>query len=239
METRAQRAERIDEALDRPMLLAAFLVIPVVVIEESDAAPWVRGLGEALNWAIWLAFLAELVVMLRVVPDRWRWLRTHPLEVLVVVLTPPFLPAGLASLRLLRLVRLLRLARLIKAMSDVDALSGARYAALVALTTVLTGGIAFAAVEPGRTAWDGIWWATVTMTTVGYGDISPETDAGRIVAMVVMVFGIGVFATLVTTTLRTVAARVAGGIEQEEDAVLAELRSISARLEALERRLDR
>jgi voltage-gated potassium channel len=42
-----------------------------------------------LNWAIWLAFLTELVVMLAVVPNRRAWLRGHPVEVIVVLLTPP------------------------------------------------------------------------------------------------------------------------------------------------------
>ena len=67
--------------------------------------------AHALNWVTWLAFLVELVVMLAVVPDRRAWLRHHPLDLIIVVLTPPVLPAGLQSLRVLRLLRLLRLLR--------------------------------------------------------------------------------------------------------------------------------
>jgi hypothetical protein len=52
--------------------------------------------------------------MLAVVPHRAAWIRTHPVEVAVVILTPPFLPAALASLRILRLLRLMRLLRLAK-----------------------------------------------------------------------------------------------------------------------------
>jgi hypothetical protein len=44
--------------------------------------------------ADWLLFALELVVMVVVVRDRWQWLRRHPLEVAIVVLTPPFLPAS-------------------------------------------------------------------------------------------------------------------------------------------------
>jgi voltage-gated potassium channel len=47
-----------------------------------------------LNWMIWLAFVAEVVIMLRVVPDRGRWLRDHPLDLAIVIFTPPFLPAA-------------------------------------------------------------------------------------------------------------------------------------------------
>jgi hypothetical protein len=63
------------------------------------------------NWLIWLVFAAELVVLLAVAPDRWRWLRGHPLDVAIVVLTPPVLPPGLQALRVLCLLRLLRLVR--------------------------------------------------------------------------------------------------------------------------------
>jgi voltage-gated potassium channel len=47
--------------------------------------------------------------------------------------------------------------------------------------------------------WDGIWWAVVTVTTVGYGDVYPRSVGGRIVAMIVMLFGIGFLSVLTAT----------------------------------------
>ena len=86
------RSARIARHFELPMLVAALLVILVIAIEQSASGdPW-RSLAGVLNWAIWIAFAVELVVMLAVVPDRWLWLRTHPLEVIVVLLTPPFAP---------------------------------------------------------------------------------------------------------------------------------------------------
>src|SRR5829696_4168647 len=124
--------------------------------------------------------------MLAVVPDRRQWLREHPVEVVVVVLSPPFLPSSLAAARVLRLLRLVRLLRLAVVVRRLFTMEGVRYVALLAFVTVLAGGTAFAGVEERPTAWDGIWWAATTMTTVGYGDITPGTGAGRVIRLVVM-----------------------------------------------------
>ncbi len=64
------------------MLIAALLVIPVIAVEQSDVGgPW-RTVAGVLNWAIWIAFTVELVVMLAVVPDSFR----------VAVFTSPVTP---------------------------------------------------------------------------------------------------------------------------------------------------
>jgi voltage-gated potassium channel len=62
--------------------------------------------------------------------------------------------------------------------------------------------LGFAAVEQGsnenvESTWDGLWWALTTMTTVGYGDITPVTESGRMIAAVVMVIGIGFLTLLI------------------------------------------
>lgn len=62
--------------------------------------------------------------------------------------------------------------------------------------TVLIGGLLFSLVEPDADWFDGIWWAIVTLTTVGYGDYSPESFLGRWLAAFVMAGGIGSVAIL-------------------------------------------
>jgi voltage-gated potassium channel len=220
------------------MLIAAVLVIPVLVLEESNVGePWAT-VGSVLNWGTWLAFLAELVVMLTVVPDRRRWLREHPVEVVTVVLTPPFLPASLAAARALRLLRLVRLLRLAVVVRRLFTLEGVRYAALLAFVSVIARGTAFASVEREPTAWDGIWWAITTMTTVGYGDIYPQTDIGRVLAVTVMLVGIGFVAILtgaVAERFVTQDARREGAeFEATEQEVLLELRDLAERVRRIE-----
>jgi voltage-gated potassium channel len=64
---------------------------------------------------------------------------------------------------------------------------------IIALTAVmiLVSTIAISLVEPDMTVLNGLWWSIVTMTTVGYGDISPHSLGGRIIAVLMMFFGIG------------------------------------------------
>ncbi len=230
-----ERARRVERRLEGPLLVAALLTIPAIAIEQSDVGePW-DTLAVVLNWTIWLAFVAEVVVMLRVVPDKGRWLRDHPLDLAIVLLTPPFLPASLQAARVFRLLRLLRLLRAATLARRLLSTEGVRDAAVLALLTVLGGGVAFASVEKAQnlSAWDGVWWAVTTVTTVGYGDLSPETDGGRIIAMVVMVVGIGFVAILTAAAAeRFMRAREAS---EEREELRERLDEIVRRLDAMER----
>ncbi len=231
-----------------PMLLAALLVIPVLIIEQSPhASHGLRVVSAVLNWAIWLTFASELVTMLAVVPSRRTWLREHPLEVVIVVLTPPFLPASLQAARLLRLVRVLRLVQIVLIGRRLFSVEGLRYAALVVSVAGLGGGAAFAAVEKEHSTWDGVYWAFTTMTTVGYGDISPHTTTGKILAVGLMFIGIGFVALLtgaiaerfVAPRLEAAEQELAGDVEIAETDLLAELHSVAERLARVEAALER
>ena len=162
------------------MLIAAALTLPTVAIYESKPGGTLETVAVVLNWTTWIAFLVELVIMLWVVPNRWAWVKRHPLDVIIVVFTPPVLPAGLQSLRVLRLLRLLRLFRLAQLSREVFSLEGLRYSLLLTLLTVVGGGSLFVAFEHNQhlDTWDGIYWAATTMTTLG-SNIYPKRPAAR------------------------------------------------------------
>lgn len=227
------------------MMVAALLVIPVIAIEESTAGDGWRSAAAALNWLIWIAFAVEAGLMLSLVDDRLGWIRSHPLEVAIVLLTPPVLPASLQALRVFRLLRLLRLLRVAKLARSFFSLNGLRYAAFVVVLTAVAAGAAYSSLEEGRSTWDGVWWSVTTMTTVGYGDISPVTVGGRLLAMGVMLVGIGFIAVLtgaiaerfLASEIERSQGEVVVEVEESGAELHEELRAIRERLQVLEERL--
>jgi voltage-gated potassium channel len=196
------RSEHIARRFEVPMLVAAALVVPSMYINNSDRDGAWQAVGTALDWLIWSAFAVELVVMLAVVPRRGAWLRRHPLDVAIVLFTFPLLGDLFPALRLLRLLRLSRLVRELR--SDrigrsVFTTEGLKYAAIISALVLVGSGAMYANVED-VSSWDGLWWAMTTATTVGYGDITPATDAGRVIGMLLMVVSIG-FVSILTGVL--------------------------------------
>lgn len=250
LDARAERAVRIERFFEWPILIAAVLVIPVILLDRENVSSGWKTFGSTLNWIVWAAFATEFVVLLIVMPDRMDWLRKHPLEAAVVVLTPPFLPAGLGALRLFRLLRLLRLGIFVKELRRLLTPDGVRFAAVIAGASAIAGGAIFSDVEKNRTFGDGLWWATTTMATVGYGDFAPKTVTGRIVAVTLMVIGIGFFALLTGSIAQRFLSGEVDQLEateeehaREESAgreqVLAEIRLLASRLQELEQMVSK
>ncbi len=74
---------------------------------------------------------------------------------------------------------------------------------LIILVIVAISSISLSIVEPNLSLFDSLWWAIVTLTTVGYGDVTPKTFAGRFIAFIDMLVGIGVL-TLLTATVASI-----------------------------------
>lgn len=112
------------------------------------------------------------------------------------------------SFRVFRLAKLSKLAKLSRLASVSGRLlskskrflntNGFKYMLISAGVLILVGGSLITYFEKMSFA-DGIWWAFVTTTTVGYGDISPSSSAGRIIACILMLVGIGLIGSLTST----------------------------------------
>ncbi len=108
--------------------------------------------------------------------------------------------------------------------------------ALLWLAAIVVFGILVRLVDPDSfdNVWLGMWWATQTVTTVGYGDYVPEQTAGQIIGVVLMVGGLSFFAVITgVITSSFVAAAQARRRQRSDDPVLQRLDSMAAELKAL------
>lgn len=226
-------AERTTGRLQYLVLAATLLVIPQLLLEEAQVTGLARAASTAMDWFIWLVFLAELITTYVATGDARRWAREHRVDILIVVLTPPVSSTVLASIRLLRLLRLVRLLRVAPLVRGAFSLNSLLYAGLLAVLTMFAGGLAFSEVEPDITFGEGVYWALTTMSTVGYGDLTPSTDSGRIVAAAVMLVGIGFLATLTAAIADRLIVSGASTRSGRQDGIAERLDRIEQQLAAL------
>jgi len=118
----------------------------------------------------------------------------------------------------------------------------ARVIVTVTAVVVIVGGVLMRLLDHDEYAdvWVGMWWALQTVTTVGYGDVTPRNPSGRIIAAFVMLEGIAFLTIVVAAITSTFVARAAKEREVAQTAGedAADTR-IEARLDGIEQRLDR
>lgn len=221
------------------VLLAALAVIPLTFGRDLNRPTLLDIVSDCV---IWLVFVVEYLLMLWLVRDRREYVRRRWLNVAVIVMTFPLVPAILAlggALRLTRVVRVVRVIRVLAVFAmALQSLRAVMRRPGVAYLAVLTIFLMFSSVgfmlqlEPEiikHSLGHGLWWAIVTASTVGYGDIAPSTLGGRIVAVVLMVTGIGFMSTLSAS----IAAYFVGRDERQE------IQDLHSRLERMEEALER
>ncbi len=240
----AERPEAIrwGHYFEWPMVLLA-LWIPAQWYFESQGFVSLFLVG-FLDWSIWLIFVIETSLMATLVCDRRRYLLGNWMNLVVIVLGfPPILAVvpWVVSLRLLRLVVLagvmFRMTRTIRIVLKKNRLGTTLLSAGV---VVIISGVFVAVLDPAITnPADGIWWALVTITTVGYGDVVPTSTAGRIFGAILIIIGIGLFALLTANFSAALIGEEVSEMEREENKVLNKLEEISQRLSRLERAVHR
>ena len=120
---RDPRGARWERRLQGPVLAAAWLAIPTVLLYFSSLEGWLAILALSLAWGIWLMFFAEAVIMLGVVRDRRAWVRGHLFGIAILLATFPLLTSilegllaarALSSVQGLRVLQVLYLAKAAK-----------------------------------------------------------------------------------------------------------------------------
>jgi voltage-gated potassium channel len=183
------------------------------------------------DYAVCGLFFLDFLRSLRHAPNklaylaRWGWI-----DLLSSIPTVGTLRWGRAAriLRILRVMRGLRSARTIaRFLADRRAESAFLASIMLTLLVVVSGSIAILQFEPAaggtiRSAQDAMWWAVSTMTTVGYGDTYPITPEGRLVAVCLMVAGVGLFGSL----SGLVASWFLRPVAKEQDLEMSEIRDL-------------
>ena len=205
---RSQEAyDKFSEAVEVPLMVITILWLPVLILPLVH--PVHGSVAETLaviDYMVWALFALEYVIKLYLAPNRWRFVRTHILDLLIVAV-PFFRP-----LRVGRLARLARLGRVgvvagraIGRGKSVMTHKGLHFVLLtVGIIIVACAALVTVAERnaPGSNIHDfgqGLWWAVVTVATVGYGDHFPVTPLGQGLAVFLMLAGIGLLGVLTAT----------------------------------------
>jgi hypothetical protein len=213
--SRSEAAPVVEQPASYDLFIALMTMLSVVVmilasVVRVDAVDTILISTDSLFCVV---FLLDFAHRYRQAPDKREYLfgtypgRSVPSGLFDLLGSIP----GASLLRVLRLFRVVQLARAVRAHGSRGlaaaffkerAESAAYVIILAAFLVLLVGSSLIAAVEPMATgsniedAGDAFWWAFVTITTVGYGDRFPVTEAGRFVGMVTMAVGIGIFGVL-------------------------------------------
>lgn len=201
--TRSQdRYDRFASAVDTPMLIITIAWLPVLIVPLVTP---VHGAVAAsllvINFTVWALFALEYLVKFALAPNRPQYFKTHILELVIVVV--PFLRPLRVLLGVARVAVVF--GESIRRAKSILTHNGFHFVVLTAAILVFVcAGLVTTAERHAKGAnihdfGQGLWWAIVTVTTVGYGDRYPVTPFGQGVAVFLMLVGIGLIGVLTAT----------------------------------------
>ncbi|MDI5888527.1 potassium channel family protein [Flavobacterium yafengii] len=186
------------------VLILSIYVLGALIVDSVYILPIETSLLlNYIDYSICIFFFVEFCIRFRKAENKLKFMRWGWIDLISCIPMIEALRAG----RLLRLIRLLRIIRAFKSTKNVvdhifanKAQGAFTSVSVIALLLVIFSAIGILQVENDpnsniKTAEDAIWWAYVTITTVGYGDKFPVTTEGRIIAAILMTAGVGLFGT--------------------------------------------
>lgn len=196
------------------LLLVAILLSVVAVM--MDSVPSIHAKYEfefkVVEWALTIIFSFEYIARIVSVRNPWKYIFSFYGIIDLLSILPTFIGIfitgthSLVVLRSLRLLRVFRVLKMINFIKDAQTLAIALKASrnkiviflFVVLTLVLILGTTMYIVESAEAGFSSIptsiYWAIVTLTTVGYGDIAPVTPLGQFIASCIMIIGYAIIA---------------------------------------------
>ena len=202
--------------------LSVYVIIALVVDTFFPLSKETSTLLREIDYGICLVFFIDFLHRFFTAKSKWAYMRWGWIDLISSIPMNFFLAGRL--FRIFQLIRVLRAIRSIEYLSHYflknKIKSAFTSAAILAFLTIVLSAIGILQVEkdaPGANisnAEDALWWAYVTITTVGYGDLYPVTSEGRLIAAVLMTVGVGLFGTF---TAYVASWFVAKKVEEEEE----------------------
>lgn len=188
------RAKKVGQFFSYLVNLSLVLVVAELI------SFWVVPDGEQrLQWVdewVWVVFTMEFLVGVYLVDNRWRYIRNNWLNFAIVVLVAPIFKWESDLLVIVRTMRLVLFIRVVFNLFDVLAKVLTKNSfgkfLLVSVVFLVTSALIFSYIEDVDFG-DALWYALVTITTVGYGDIVPKTEYGREFGVLMILFGVVLF----------------------------------------------
>lgn len=231
-----ERAQRVGRRFEVPMLMLATWILIQWYMEKRGLIS--AELAEISDVLIWIFFIIETVALTSLVKDKLRHIRNNWINLVIILLGIPIIwgistyAGALRSLRLLLMVAILmnvsETARQILSRNHLGT------TLLVAMGIIVIGGVMMAGIDPAISSiGQGLWWAWVTVTTVGYGDVVPTSDAGKLFGAFLILLGIGMFSLLTASFSAFFISKeeTANNLDRE---ILVSLKQITQRLDKLE-----
>ncbi len=222
------------------LALIAIIITSVIVIMLDSIASLDEQYGQLffrLEWMFTLLFTVEYLTRIWCTPNRRAYVLSLYGSVDLLAVLPTYLSifipqtAPLLIIRLLRILRIFRVLRLLTLLSEANDLAAALqrsgrkifvFFSIVIILATIFGCLLYVIEGPGNGFDDiptSVYWAIVTITTVGYGDVTPVTTAGRAVSAAGMLVGYAIIA--VPTGIITAELTVAQQIKKQRTALLA------------------
>ncbi len=212
-----------------------FLAAYALPIMEPGIPAWLGNVCTVVAGLVWVLFAVDYAVRVHLAERRREYVRKHLFDLAIIVL--PLL----RPLQLLRLVTLLTI--LNRAGSHQLRGRVVTYLAGGTILLVLCGGLAITDAERGhpeatiQSVGDGLWWAVVTMTTVGYGDAYPVTGTGRAIAVALMFGGIALLGVVTATFASWLVEKVSELTDEDQAATRKQVDALAAEVRALREEL--
>jgi len=199
------------------LILLVLIILSVLTVLIESVPEWRAIIGEELHiieWIFTIIFTIEYLIRIYIAPKPFNYIFSFWGVIDLVSILPSFLSllpfiSGYQSIRVVRALRLLRIFRILKLQrftSESQALAHSLRASyykimvflfFVVMMMIIAGTLMYV-IEGGEHGFDSIpasiYWAIVTVTTVGFGDITPYTDIGKFLASIMMILGYAIIA---------------------------------------------